>query len=67
MAASAIVLALLGWGFYYTRAAHIIGENAERIQEINRPMRAAEDKIDKLRQKDADLNRLIHNVIDTIH
>ncbi len=24
-------------------------------------------KIDKLRQKDADLNRLIHNVIDTIH
>jgi len=24
-------------------------------------------KIDSLRQKDADLNRLIHNVIDTIH
>jgi len=24
-------------------------------------------KIDELRQKDADLNRLIHNVIDTIH
>jgi chromosomal replication initiator protein len=24
-------------------------------------------KIDKLRQKDADLNRLIHNVIDSIH
>jgi chromosomal replication initiator protein len=24
-------------------------------------------KIDTLRQKDADLNRLIHNVIDTIH
>jgi hypothetical protein len=24
-------------------------------------------KIDTLRQKDADLNRLIHNVIDAIH
>jgi hypothetical protein len=24
-------------------------------------------KIDRLRQKDADLNRLIHSVIDSIH
>ena len=52
-AAAAIVLALFGWGFYYTRAAQVTRAGVERIKNINAPMRAAEVKIDKLRQQAA--------------
>src|SRR5947199_2583296 len=48
MAAAAVILALLGWGFYYTRAAHVARSGAAKIRKINAPMQAAEAKIDKL-------------------
>src|SRR5579864_4418610 len=51
MAAAAVVLALLGWGFYYARASQVTAAAAEKIKNINAPMRAAETKIDKLRQQ----------------
>ncbi len=51
MAAAAIVLAVFGWGFYCARAAQVIHAGADRIKKINTPMRAAEEKIDKLRQQ----------------
>jgi type IV pilus assembly protein PilM len=51
MAAAAVVLALLGWGFYYMRASQVTHAAAEKIRNINAPMRAAELKIDKLRQQ----------------
>ncbi len=51
MAAAAVVLALLGWGFYYARASSVTAAAAEKIRNINAPMRAAEVKIDKLRQQ----------------
>jgi len=52
MAAVGVVLALLGWGLYYTRAAHVIEASAEQIREkVNAPMHVAEAKIEKLRKQ----------------
>jgi len=56
MAAAAIILAILGWSFYFTRAAQVTRAGAEKIRNINLPMRAAEQKIDKLRQQVASLD-----------
>ena len=56
MAAAAGVLALLGWGFYYTRAAQVARFSAAKITNINAPMRAAEAKIDKLRKQAGSLD-----------
>src|SRR6266852_5385671 len=56
MAAATVVLALLGWGFYYTRAAQVARFGAEKIGKINAPMQAAEAKIEKLRKQAASLD-----------
>lgn len=56
MAAAAAVLALLGWGFYYTQAAQVARFGAEKIGKINVPMHAVEAKIDKLRKQAASLD-----------
>jgi type IV pilus assembly protein PilM len=58
MAAAAVILALLGWGFYYTRAAQVARSGAEKIRNINAPMQAAEAKIEKLRKQAASLDAL---------
>jgi type IV pilus assembly protein PilM len=51
MAAAAIVLAIFGWGFYYARAARRVRAGMEKITTINKPMRAAEEEIDKVRRQ----------------
>jgi len=56
MAAAAIFLALLGWGFYYTRAAQVAHSGTEKLGQINAPMRAAEAKIDNVRKQAASLD-----------
>ena len=56
MAAAAIVLVLLGWGVYFMRAGQVTRATTEKIRTINLPMRAAEQKIDKLRQQAASLD-----------
>src|SRR5437868_7768765 len=58
MAAAAVVLALLGWGFYYTRAAQVARSGAEKIRNINAPMQTAEAKIEKLRKQATSLDAL---------
>jgi type IV pilus assembly protein PilM len=58
MAAAGIVLALLGWGFYYTRATQVTRASADKIRAINKPMQAAEAKIDNLRKQAASLDKL---------
>jgi type IV pilus assembly protein PilM len=57
-AAAAVVLALLGWGFYYTRAAQVTRAAADKIRTINAPMRAAEAKIDNLRKQAVSLDNV---------
>jgi type IV pilus assembly protein PilM len=56
MAVAALILSLLGWGFYYARAAQVTRVSAEKIRKINEPMHAAEAKIDKLRKEVASLD-----------
>jgi len=56
IAAAAIVLALLGWGFYYMHATQLTRASAEKIRAINQPMQAAEAKIDNLRTQAASLD-----------
>ena len=51
-------LALLGWGFYYTRAAQVARSGAEKIRNINAPMQTAEAKIEKLRKQATSLDAL---------
>ena len=58
MAAAAIVLALLGWGFYYSRAAQVTRSAAQKTREINAPMQAAQAKIDNLRKRAATLDQV---------
>jgi len=56
MAAAGVILALLGWGFYYARAAQVARFGAAKITNINVPMQAAEAKIDKLRKQAGSLD-----------
>src|SRR5437763_9926205 len=67
MAAAAIVLSLLGWGFYYTRAAQVARAGAEKIRQINAPMQTAEAKIEKLRKQAASLDAVAAPLTSTIN
>jgi type IV pilus assembly protein PilM len=67
MAAAAVVLALLGWGFYYARASSVTAAAAEKIRNINAPMRAAETKIDKLRQQASALDAVSVPIVSAIN
>ncbi len=51
VAAACFILALLGWGIYYTRAAHVTQRATERLQEKNDVMHAAESQLDKLKKQ----------------
>ncbi len=50
-AAACVVLAMLGWSIYYTRAAQVTRETAELIQQKNASMRGAETQLDKLKKQ----------------
>ena len=68
MATSAVILVLLGWGFYYASAARITRDSAQRVQEkINAPMREAEAKIDKLRKQAASLDHIGEPLVRAIN
>ena len=50
-AAACVVLAMLGWSMYYTRAAQVTRETAELIQQKNVSMRGAETQLNKLKKE----------------
>src|SRR6266478_1717929 len=50
-AAACILLALLGWSTYYTRAAQVAQQTAERLRQKNDTMRVAEGQLDKLKKE----------------
>jgi Tfp pilus assembly protein PilN len=50
-AAACILLALLGWSAYYTRAAHVAQQTAETLRQKNETMRLAEGQLDKLKKQ----------------
>src|SRR5215475_13400284 len=50
-AAACILLALLGWSAYYTRAAQVAQQTAETIRQKNNTMHVAEGQLDKLKKQ----------------
>ena len=50
-AAACILLALLGWSAYYTRAAHVAEQTAQTLRQKNDTMRVAEGQLDKLKKQ----------------
>src|SRR5215475_11729665 len=50
-AAACILLALLGWSAYYTRAAQVAQQAAETIRQKNGTMHVAEGQLDKLKKE----------------
>jgi type IV pilus assembly protein PilM len=67
LAAACFILALVGWGVYYTRAAHVTHHSTERLQEKIDMMRAAEARLDKLRKETAALDSLATPLIAAIN
>jgi type IV pilus assembly protein PilM len=50
-AAVCILVALLGWSFYYTRAAQVGQQAAQTIRQKNDTMHVAEARLDKLKKQ----------------
>jgi type IV pilus assembly protein PilM len=50
-AAACVLVALLGWSFYYTRAAQVAEQTAQTIRQKNDTMRVAETQLDKLKKQ----------------
>src|SRR5437764_8308714 len=50
-AAACILLALLGWSAYYTRAAQVAQQTAQTLRQKNDTMRVAEEELDKLKKQ----------------
>ena len=67
MAAAAVVLAPLAWGFYYSRASQVTAAAAEKIKNINAPMRVAEAKLAKLRQLASGLDAVSVPLVSAIN
>src|SRR5947208_4203912 len=50
-AAACILVGLLGWSAYYTRAAQVAQQTAETLRQKNDTMRVAEGQLDKLKKE----------------
>jgi type IV pilus assembly protein PilM len=66
-AAACVVLAMLGWSFYYTRAAQVTRETAELIQQKNVSMRGAEAQLDKLKKQITSLDSVATPLIGAVN
>jgi type IV pilus assembly protein PilM len=66
-AAACVVLAMLGWSFYYTRAAQVTRDTADVIQQKNTSMRGAEAQLDKLKKQIASLDSVATPLISAVN
>ena len=66
-AAACVVLAMLGWSAYYTRAAQVTRDAAQVIQQKNTSMRGAETHLDKLRKQITSLDAAATPLIGIIN
>jgi type IV pilus assembly protein PilM len=66
-AAACVVLAMLGWSVYYTRAAQVTRETAQAIQQKNASMRGAETQLDKLKKQITSLDGTATPLISAIN
>jgi type IV pilus assembly protein PilM len=66
-AAACVVLAMLGWSLYYTRAAQVTRETTEVIQQKNASMRGAEAQLDKLKKQVTSLDSVATPLISAVN
>jgi type IV pilus assembly protein PilM len=66
-AAACLVLAMLGWSLYYTRAAQVTRATAEVIQQKNASMRGAEAQLDKLKKQITSLDSVATPLISAVN
>src|SRR5437899_2567094 len=65
-AAACILLALLGWSAYYTRAAQVAQQTAQTLRQKNDTMRAAEAPLDKLKKQITALDNIANPLITAV-
>jgi type IV pilus assembly protein PilM len=66
-AAACVVLAMLGWAMYYTRAAQVARDTAQVLQQKNASMRGAETQLDKLKKQVTSLDSVATPLITAIN
>jgi type IV pilus assembly protein PilM len=64
VAAACVVLALVGWGIYYTRSAQVTQHAIGRLQEKIDIMHAAEGQLDKLKTQVTSIDSLATPLIE---
>ncbi len=66
-AAACILLALLGWSAYYTRAAQVAQQTAQVMRQKNDTMHAAEAQLDKLKKQITALDNVATPLITAVN
>jgi type IV pilus assembly protein PilM len=66
-AAACILLALLGWSAYYTRAAHIAEQSAQAMRQKNDSMHVPEAQLDKLKKQITALDNVATPLITAVN
>ena len=66
-AAACILFALLGWSFYYTRAALIAEKSAQAMRQKNESMHVTEAQIDKLKKQITALDNVASPLIAAVN
>src|SRR5213594_3444145 len=66
-AAACILLALLGWSAYYTRAAHVAELTAQAMRQKNVTMHVAEAQLDKIKKQIAALDNIATPLITAVN
>ena len=65
-AAVCVLLALVGWSAYYTRAAHVAEQTAQIMQQRNDRMHVSEAQLDKLKKEITALDKIAAPLIDAV-
>jgi type IV pilus assembly protein PilM len=65
-AAACILLALLGWSAYYTRAAHVAQQTAQAMQQKNDSMHVAEGQLETLKKRITALDNVATPLITAV-
>ena len=66
-AAACLLLALLGWSAYYTRAAHVAQQTAQVLRQKNDSMHVAEGQLDKLKKQISALDNIATPLITAVN
>ena len=66
-AAACILLALLGWSAYYTRAAQVAQQTAQAMRQKNDSMRGPEAQLDKLKKQITALDNIATPLITAVN